>query len=88
MPPPPPPLETGTSEEEPTACETAAISAAPCPERRGSGLSRLLPRRLFGFELGFDLEDLLILGLILILFVEDGDSDLLPLLLILLFTGK
>ena len=63
--------------------ETVATSAHT-REKRPSLLSRFGLDRLFGF----DLEDLLILVLAFILLTEDGESDLLPLLLVLLLTGK
>ena len=73
--------ETGADEKEASA--PARIGHGQ-NEKGSSLLSRLGLKHFFGF----DLEDLLILALILILFAEDGDGDLLPFLLILLFTGK
>ena len=63
---------------------SAPVSARP----HGGGMGSFLSRLGLGQLLRLELEDLLILALIFILLTEDGESDLLPLLLILLFTGK
>ena len=53
--------------------------------KRPSRLTSFLERFHIGRYLkSFELEDLLILGLVLLLFLEDGEGDLFPLLLLFL----
>ena len=74
-----PPPEKAERDEK----EAVPASARPAGKRH-SMLSRFGLDRLFGF----DLEDLLILVLAFILLAEDSENDLLPVLLVLFFTGK
>ncbi len=62
----------------------AEAMAEPAPAKEKGFLSRLGVGRL----LKINLEDLIILALLALLFLEDGEADLLPILLILFFTDR
>lgn len=70
---------------EPENEKAAQTSALPTKRGLGSSLRSVFDRFRIGRSFkGFDLEDLLILALALLLLLEDGEGDLFPILLLFL----
>ena len=78
------PDSTECAKEDARKNDLAEAMAEPAPAREKGVRLRLGIGRL----LKINLEDLIILARLALLFLEDGEADLLPILLILFFTDR
>ena len=82
-----PPRTAGDEPSSPALLLPAPGRADGKRETPGKGLQGLLHGTSFPFSEGMEFDELLILGIMLLLSRNDGDPDLLPLLALLLFCG-
>ena len=84
-----PPEETVESEREPTVTILPADTVRECPPKKPSPMSAFLPPKLSSSHGGLlgdiGVEELLIVGILVLLSQSDADDDILLLLMLLLF---